>query len=61
MECKEFGLPYFMRYITIIPMIHHKEKVTYFSNKKLIVDVFGVCAERYVEDLKGQANKTITL
>jgi len=42
-------------------MIHHREKVTYFSNKKLIVDVFGVCAERYVEDLKGQANKTITL
>ncbi len=29
----------------------HKDKV-YVINKKLIVDVFGVCAERYVEEPK---------
>ncbi len=44
-NAKSLGLPYSMRYITIIPMIHQREKVTYFSNKKLIVDVFGVCVE----------------
>jgi hypothetical protein len=30
----------------------HKDKM-YVINKRLIVDVFGVCAEGYVEDLKG--------
>jgi hypothetical protein len=30
----------------------HKDKV-YVINKKLIVDVFGVCVERYVEEWKG--------
>jgi len=29
----------------------HKDKV-YVISKQLIVDVFGVCVERYVEDLK---------
>ncbi len=30
----------------------HKDKV-YVSSKQLVVDVFGVCAEGYVEELKG--------
>jgi hypothetical protein len=30
----------------------HKDKV-YVIYKQLIVDVFGVCAKGYVEDLKG--------
>jgi hypothetical protein len=30
----------------------HKDKV-YVINKKLIVNVFGVCVERYVEEWKG--------
>ncbi len=30
----------------------HKDKV-YVINKQLIVDVFGMCAEGYVEELKG--------
>jgi hypothetical protein len=30
----------------------HKDKV-YVINKQLIVDVFGVCAEGYIEELKG--------
>jgi hypothetical protein len=30
----------------------HKDMV-YVINKQLIVDVFGVCVEGYVEDLKG--------
>ncbi len=29
----------------------HKDKV-YVISKQLIIDVFGVCVERYVEDLK---------
>jgi hypothetical protein len=29
-----------------------KDKV-YVINKQLIIDVFGVCVERYVKDLKG--------
>jgi hypothetical protein len=29
-----------------------KDKM-YVINKQLIIDVFGVCIERYVEDLKG--------
>jgi hypothetical protein len=33
----------------------------YVINKKLIVDVFGVYGEGYVEDSKGQVNKAITL
>jgi hypothetical protein len=30
----------------------HKDKV-YVINKQLIIDAFGVCAEGYVEELKG--------
>jgi hypothetical protein len=30
----------------------HKDKM-YVINKQLIVDVFGVCAERYAKDPKG--------
>jgi len=30
----------------------HKDKV-YVISKQLIVDVFGVCVEGYIEDLKG--------
>jgi hypothetical protein len=30
----------------------HKDKV-YIISKQLIVDVFGVCVEGYIEDLKG--------
>jgi hypothetical protein len=33
----------------------------YVINKQLIVDVFGVYAEGYVEDSKRQVSKTITL
>jgi hypothetical protein len=35
----------------------HKDKV-YVINKKLIVNVFGVCAKGYVEDPKGQVSKS---
>jgi hypothetical protein len=38
----------------------HKDKV-YVINKQLIVDVFGVCEKGYVEDLKGQVNKSLAL
>jgi hypothetical protein len=33
----------------------HKDKV-YVISKKLIIDVFRVCADGYVEELKGQVN-----
>jgi hypothetical protein len=38
----------------------HKDKV-YVINKQLIVNVFGVCAKGYVEDLKGHINKSLAL
>ncbi len=38
----------------------HKDNV-YVINKQLIVDVFGVCAEGYVEDPKGQVGKSLAL
>jgi hypothetical protein len=38
----------------------HKDKV-YVINKQLIVDVFGVCAEWYVDDQKGQVSKSLAL
>jgi len=38
----------------------HKDKV-YVINKQLIVDVFGVCVEGYVEELKGQVSKSLTI
>jgi hypothetical protein len=30
-------------------------------SKQFIIDVFEVCAKGYVEDLKGQVNKMVTL
>jgi hypothetical protein len=38
----------------------YKDKV-YVISKQLIVDVFGVYAKGYVEDLKGQVSKMVTL
>ncbi len=38
----------------------HKDKV-YIINKQLIVYVFGVCADGYVEELKGQVSKSLTI
>ncbi len=38
----------------------HKDKV-YVINKQLIVDVFGICPQGYVEDLKGHVNKSLAL
>jgi hypothetical protein len=38
----------------------HKDKV-YVISKQLIIDVFGVCAEGYVEDLKGQVSKSLAV
>jgi hypothetical protein len=38
----------------------HKDKV-YVISKQLIIDVFGVCAERYVEESKGQINKSLVV
>jgi hypothetical protein len=36
----------------------HKDKV-YAINKQLIVDVFKVCAKRYVEEPKGHVSKSL--
>ncbi len=33
----------------------------YVIKKQMIIDVFGVCLEGYVEDLKGQVSKIVTL
>ncbi len=38
----------------------HKDKV-YEINKQLIVDVFGVCAKRYLEEPKGQISKSLAV
>jgi hypothetical protein len=38
----------------------HKDKV-YVINKQLIIDVFGVCADGYVEESKGHVNKSLTI
>jgi hypothetical protein len=38
----------------------HKDKV-YVINKQLIIDVFGVCVEGYVEELKGQVSKSLVV
>jgi len=35
-NAKSLGLPYFIRYPTIISMIYKREKMTYFSNKNAI-------------------------
>jgi hypothetical protein len=36
----------------------YNDKV-YVINKQLIVDVFGMCAKRYVEEPKGQVSKSL--
>jgi len=33
----------------------------YVINKQLIIDVFGVCAKGYVEELKGQVSKSLVV
>ncbi len=38
----------------------HKDKV-YVISKQLIIDVFGVCAEGYVKEPKGQVNKSLVV
>ncbi len=38
----------------------HRDKV-YVTNKQLIIDLFGVCVERYVEESKGCVNKSLTI
>jgi hypothetical protein len=38
----------------------HKDKV-YVISKQLIVDVFGVCAKGYVEELKGHVSKSLAI
>jgi hypothetical protein len=38
----------------------HKDKV-YIISKQLIIVVFGVCAEGYLEELKGQVNKSLAI
>jgi len=38
----------------------HKDKV-YVINKELIVNVFGVCAEGYIEESKGQVSKSLAI
>jgi hypothetical protein len=36
----------------------HKDKM-YVISKQLIIDVFGVCVEGFVEEVKGQVNKSL--
>jgi len=38
----------------------HKNKV-HVINKQLIIDVFRVCVERYVEELKGHVSKSLII
>jgi hypothetical protein len=38
----------------------HKDTM-YVINKQLIVDVFGVCVKVYVEEPKGQVNKSLAI
>jgi hypothetical protein len=38
----------------------HKDKV-YVINKQLTLDVFGVCVEGYVKELKGQVSKSLAV
>ncbi len=33
----------------------------YVISKQLIVDIFGMCAEGYVEESKGQVSKSLTI
>ncbi len=38
----------------------HKD-IVYVISKQLIIDVFKVCAKRYVEEPKGQVNKSLVV
>jgi hypothetical protein len=38
----------------------HKDKV-HVTSKQLTVDVFGVCAEGYVEDRRGHVSKSLAV
>jgi hypothetical protein len=38
----------------------HTDKV-YVISKQVIIDVFGVCAEGYVEESKGQVSKSLVV
>jgi hypothetical protein len=38
----------------------HKDKV-YVISKQFIIDVFGVCVDGYVEEPKGQINKSLAV
>ncbi len=38
----------------------HKDKV-YVISKQLIVDLFGVCVDGYVEEPKGQVRKSLAI
>ncbi len=38
----------------------HKDKV-YVINKQLIIDVFGMCVEGFVEEPKGQVSKSLVV
>jgi hypothetical protein len=53
----EFLNTFVIKGINIFFGYHDK---VYVINEQLIVDVFGVCVEGYVEDLKRQINETIT-
>ncbi len=55
-------LEFFNKFLIIGANIQfgHKDKV-YVINKQLIVDVFGVCAKGYVEEPKGQVNKSLVV
>jgi hypothetical protein len=38
----------------------HKDKV-YVISKQLIIDVFGMCADGYVEESKGHVSKSLVV
>jgi hypothetical protein len=60
--CEEEVVVIFYRFLIKGANIYfgHKDKV-YVINKQLIVDVFGMCAERYVKEPKGQVNKSLAI
>ncbi len=54
----EFLKTFFIKGINIY--FGHKDKV-YVINKQLIINVFGVCVEVYVEELKRQVSKSLVV
>jgi len=54
----EFLKTFFIKGINIY--FGHKDKV-YVINKQLIINVFGMCVEGYVKELKGQVSKSLTI